>query len=402
MIKRMAFRFQLKTNPGLERQLSRAAGCSRLVWNKGLALQKERLEAGLSCLSYAKLAALLVGWKQEEETAFLSEVHSQPLQQSLMQLDRALQDAFDKTSPKQFPRFKKRGKQDSFRYPQGVKLEEADSRIYLPKIGWVRYRKSRAVTGVVRNATVSRHGGKWYVSVQTEEKAAPQHSSRTSVGIDLGVVKLATLSDGTVYWPLNSFKRHAAQLARLQRSLSRKVKFSANWRKQKEKIVRLHSRIARIRRDDLHKRSTEISKNHAMIAVEDLQVAHMSQSAKGTVEEPGRRVKAKSGLNRAILDQGWRELRRQLAYKQEWNGGILVIVPPQYTSQTCSACGHTAAENRPTQALFRCRGCGYTDDADVNAAKNILAAGHAVLACGGSGVSRPEKQEPTERAATAV
>ena len=182
MIKRKAFRFQLKTNPGQERQLSRAAGCSRLVWNKALALQKERLEAGLSCLSYAKTAALLVVWKQEEETAFLSEVHSQPLQQTLMQLDRAVRDAFDKSSPKQFPRFKKRGKQDSFRYPQGVKLEESNSRVYLPKIGWVRYRKSRAVTGIVRNATVSRHGGKWYVAIQTEEEVAPQHPSQTAIG----------------------------------------------------------------------------------------------------------------------------------------------------------------------------------------------------------------------------
>lgn len=129
------------------------------------------------------------------------------------------------------------------------------------------------------------------------------------------MAKLATLSDGTVFEPVNSFQKKQKTLARLQRQLSRKVKFSNNWQKQKRKIQRLHSRIANIRRDYLHKVTTTVSKNHAMIVIEDLKVSNMSKSAAGTVSQPGRNVRAKSGLNRSILDQGWYEMRRQLEYK---------------------------------------------------------------------------------------
>lgn len=134
-----------------------------------------------------------------------------------------------------------------------------------------------------------------------------------------------------------------------------------------------------------------------MIVIEDLKVSSMSKSAAGTVDEPGRNVAAKSGLNRAILDQGWYEMRRQLEYKQLWRGGQVLAIPPAYTSQRCVCCGHTAKENRQTQSKFVCQVCGYTENADINGARNILAAGHAVLACGGMVQSgRPLKQEPTE------
>lgn len=201
-------------------------------------------------------------------------------------------------------------------YPQGVKLDQENNRIFLPKLGWMRSRNSREIIGVVKNVTVSQSCGKWYVSIQTEYEASePQHESTSMVGLDAGVTKLATLSDGTVYQPVNSFKVSQRKLATLQRQLSRKVKFSANWQKQKRKIQRLHSHIANIRRDYLHKVTTEISKNHAMIAIEDLKVSNMSKSAKGTAEQPGRNVRTKSGLNRSILDQGWYEMRCQLEYK---------------------------------------------------------------------------------------
>ncbi|HCV4054169.1 TPA: transposase, partial [Shigella sonnei] len=158
--------------------------------------------------------------------------------------------------------------------------------------------------------------GKWYVSIQTEyEVTEPTHSSTSMVGLDAGVAKLATLSDGTIFEPVNSFKSNQKKLARLQRAMSRKVKFSNNWNKAKRKVQNLHSRIANIRRDYLHKVTTTISKNHAMIVIEDLKVSNMSKSAKGTAEQHGRNVRAKSGLNRSILDQGWFEFRRQLEYK---------------------------------------------------------------------------------------
>ena len=376
--------------------MRRFAGACRFVFNRALARQNENHEAGNKYIPYGKMASWLVEWKNATETQWLKDAQSQPLQQSLKDLERAYKNFFRKRAA--FPRFKKRGQNDAFRYPQGVKLDQENSRIFLPKLGWMRYRNSRQVTGVVKNVTVSQSCGKWYISIQTEsEVSTPVHPSASMVGLDAGVAKLATLSDGTVFEPVNSFQKNQKKLARLQRQLSRKVKFSNNWQKQKRKIQRLHSRIANIRRDYLHKVTTTVSKNHAMIVIEDLKVSNMSKSAAGTVSQPGRNVRAKSGLNRSILDQGWYEMRRQLEYKQLWRGGQVLAVPPAYTSQRCACCGHTAKENRLSQSQFRCQVCGYTANADVNGARNILAAGHAVLACGEMVQSgRPLKQEPTE------
>ena len=376
--------------------MRRFAGACRFVFNRALALQNENHEAGNKYIPYGKMASWLVEWKNATETQWLKDAQSQPLQQSLKDLERAYKNFFRKRAA--FPRFKKRGQNDAFRYPQGVKLDQENSRIFLPKLGWMRYRNSRQVTGVVKNVTVSQSCGKWYISIQTEsEVSTPVHPSASMIGLDAGVAKLATLSDGTVFEPVNSFQKNQKTLARLQRQLSRKVKFSNNWQKQKRKIQRLHSCIANIRRDYLHKVTTTVSKNHAMIVIEDLKVSNMSKSAAGTVSQPGRNVRAKSGLNRSILDQGWYEMRRQLEYKQLWSGGQVLAVPPAYTSQRCACCGHTAKENRLSQSKFRCQVCGYTANADVNGARNILAAGHAVLACGEMVQSgRPLKQEPTE------
>lgn len=376
--------------------MRRFAGACRFVFNRALALQNENHEAGNKYIPYGKMASWLVEWKNATETQWLKNAPSQPLQQLLKDLERAYKNFFQKRAA--FPRFKKRGQNDAFRYPQGVKLDQENSRIFLPKLGWMRYRNSRQVTGVVKNVTVSQSCGKWHISIQTEsEVSTPVHPSASMVGLDAGVAKLATLSDGTVFEPVNSFQKNQKTLARLQRQLSRKVKFSNNWQKQKRKIQRLHSRIANIRRDYLHKVTTTVSKNHAMIVIEDLKVSNMSKSAAGTVSQPGRNVRAKSGLNRSILDQGWYEMRRQLEYKQLWRGGQVLAVPPAYTSQRCACCGHTAKENRLSQSKFRCQVCGYTANADVNGARNILAAGHAVLACGEMVQSgRSLKQEPTE------
>lgn len=376
--------------------MRRFAGACRFVFNRALALQNENHEAGNKYISYTKMASWLIEWKSHPDSQWLKDAPSQPLQQSLKDLERGYKNFFQKRAA--FPRFKKRGQNNAFRYPQGVKLDQTNNRISLPKLGWIRYLNSREVIGEVKNVTVSQSCGKWYVSIQTEfEVPEPVHKAASMVGLDAGVTKLATLSDGTVYQPVNSFKASQRKLAMLQRQLSRKVKFSASWQKQKKKIQRLHSHIANIRRDYLHKVTSEISKNHAMIVIEDLKVSNMSKSAKGTAERPGRNIRAKSGLNRSILDQGWYEMRRQLEYKQLWRGGQVLAIPPAYTSQRCACCGHTAKENRQTQSKFVCQVCGYTENADINGARNILAAGHAVLACGGMVQSgRPLKQEPTE------
>ena len=201
------------------------------------------------------------------------------------------------------------------------------------------------------------------------------------MGIDLGIRKMVALSDGTHIEPINSFRKAQKKLAKLQRALCREVKFSKNWYKLVKKIQKLHWHIANIRSDYLHKASCAISKNHAIVCMEDLQVSNMCKSAKGTIEQPGRNVKAKSGLNRAIVDQGWVELTRHLSYKQYWRGGVLALVPPQYTSQKCSECGHVDADNWPSQSVFHCKACGHTENADTNAAKNIRREGLSRLAC---------------------
>ncbi|MGH8058083.1 MAG: RNA-guided endonuclease InsQ/TnpB family protein, partial [Candidatus Entotheonellia bacterium] len=247
-----------------------------------------------------------------------------------------------------------------------------------PKIGWVRFFKSRAIDGTIKNVTIRRQGIHWYVAFQVEvEMPAPIHPSTTWVGIDLGIATFAALSDGTLIPPANPLRRAEKKLARAQQRASRKVKFSRNWQKQQARIRAMHTRIAHMRHNFLHQHSTEISKNHAVICVEDLQVKQMSKSARGTIEDPGRHVAAKSGLNKAILDQGWGMFRRLLVYKQAWQGGQIIAVNPRYTSQRCPICDYVSAKNRVQQALFSCIACGYAYHADVVAARNILAAGRA-------------------------
>ena len=379
MIRRQAYKFQLKANLSQTRQMRRFAGACRFVFNQALALQKANYEAGNKKLSYADLCAELLTLKLSNP--WLGESPSQTLQQSLKDLERSYTNFFAKRAD--FPRFKKKGLSSSFRFPQGCKLDQANNRIFLPKLGWIHYRNSREVLGEVKNVTVSHSCGHWYISVQTEREVSDViHPSTSAIGVDMGIAQFATLSNGHVFAAVNSFKQKQKQLARYQRAFSRKVKFSQNWKKQKSKIGRLHQTIANIRKDYLHKTTTIISQNHAMIVIEDLQVKNMSKSARGNLNKPGRHVKAKSGLNRSILDQGWFEFRRQIEYKQVWRGGNVLAVPPQYTSQRCSCCGTVSKENRQSQAKFACIACGYQANADVNAAMNILAAGHAVLACG--------------------
>jgi len=323
-------------------------------------------------LSYADSTRLLTLWKQSEEYGWLNSVHSQVLQQCLKDLDRAYINLY--AARAEPPIYRKKFLSDAFRYPQGFRVE--GNRVYLPKIGLVRFWKSRAIDGTIKNVTVSRTGKHWFVAFQTEmDVSEPMHPATAAVGIDLGIATFAAFSDGTLLPPLNALRIHERKLARAQQVLARKVKFSKNWQKQKARITTLHTRIANCRHDFLHQHSTTISKNHAIICVEDLQVRNMSKSARGTLEEPGKRVAQKSGLNKAILDQGWGMFRRMLEYKQAWCGGEVIAVHPRFTSQECPVCGHVSALNRPQQALFSCVQCGYSYHADIVAAKNILARG---------------------------
>lgn len=236
--------------------------------------------------------------------------------------------------------------------------------------------KHRPIEGDIKNVTISRRGYHWYVSFQVEiEIDPPVHPSDTSVGVDLGIKVFAALSTGETVAPLNSFKRHEDRLAKAQQKLSFMVKGSNRWRKHKAKIAALHVRIANCRHDFVHQLSARLTDAHALIVFEDLKIKTMSASASGTVEEPGHNVAAKSSLNKSILDQGWGMLRTQCKYKASWKGGMTLRVAPFNSSNECSECGHINLCNRLSQAVFHCVVCDYSEHADINAAKVIVARG---------------------------
>jgi putative transposase len=400
-----AFRYELMPSGEQETKMRRFAGSARYVFNRALAIQnQERDKNGRKISGYAALCRMLTEWRNDPKTGWLREAPVHTGQQALRNLESAWARHFEslkklkrgEIQPEAVvepPQYKKKYRSsDSFRFPDPTKfhIEQHNNRLLLPKVGWIRYRNSRVVQGEVRNITVSRKGSKWLVSIQTEREAdKPVHPSSSMVGIDLGVVRFATLSNGEVIEPCNALKKKQARLTRYQRMMSRRVTGRQNWKKAKAKLNALHCKIANIRNDFLHKTTTAISKNHAIVAIEDLKVRNMSKSAAGTRDNPGRNVKQKSGLNRAILDQGWTEFRRQLEYKQRWAGGRVLVVPPHRTSQECPCCHHISPCNRRTQALFLCVQCGYTGNADDVSSLNIERAGHARIACEVNGAVGP-------------
>ncbi len=356
-----AFKFELQPNGEQAQQMRRFAGSCRFVFNKALALQQARHAQGEKKLSYAGLCKALTEWKAQSETLWLKQTHSQPLQQTLKDLERAYVNFFEQRTD--FPRFKKKGMSDSFRYPQGCKLDQGNGRLFLPKLGWLRYRHSRDVLGDICNVTVSQSGGKWFASIQTRREVPAEQPTGGIVGLDMGIARFVTLSDGSHLDPLNSFKKHQQRLKRYQRRLARKVKFSQNRKKAKAKVTQIHIDLGNAR--------------------------------KGNAETHGKQVKQKSGLNRAILDQGWGEFRRQLDDKLAWRGGHLIAVPPHNTSRTCPCCGHISKENRRSQAQFACVACGYQNHADVVGAINVLEAVYDLRDSGDPALKCPEKYSLT-------
>ncbi|CAM2176684.1 putative insertion element transposase InsQ [Paraburkholderia sacchari] len=403
-----AFRFELMPTGEQMRKMRQFGGLCRRVYNDALAAQQKNHEDGGKFVGYVGMAKWLTGWRNNSETPWLKDAPVHAQQHALKDLERAYKNFFEGRTG--FPRFKRKSDQrDSFRYPdrKQIKLDRDNGRVSVPKLGWIRYRNSRMVLGDVRSATISQRAGKWYVSILTAREVEQPVPGGSAIGIDMGVARFATLSDGSYIAPLASFKKHERRLAKYQRRMARKVKGSANWKKAKTRVQRIHACIANARADFLHKASNTISKKHAMIAIEDLQVRNMTKSARGMVATPGRNVRAKSGLNKAILDQGWYEFRHQLEYKMAWRGGLFVAVPAHNTSRTCPCCGYISADNRKTQALFVCVNCGHEANADLVGAINVLRRGEAQLsseglelariACGESVQSgHSMKQEPTE------
>lgn len=398
-----SFKYELKPTEIQETFFSQIAGCCRYIWNKGLELKIGLWKEKKEVISRFDLDKLLTEWKKEH--VWLKVPPSQALQQVNKNLDFAFKSLFRKKGG--YPKFKKRGINDSFRLPQGIvllaQLSNKVGVVKLPKVGEVRFIKSREIEGRIRFITITRKCGKWYISFNCEvEINVDKKKEGLSIGIDRGVKRFIQCSDGSAFNGFEIPEEIKKKLLRLQRKLAKKNKFSSNWRKLLKKIQKIYNYIANKRKDYLHKVSTQLANNHSLIVMEDLRIVNMTKSAKGTIEKPGKNVKAKSGLNRSILNQGWYLFQKLIEYKMFWSGGTVVYVDPKYTSQKCGRCGHIAKENRKTQSVFKCVECQYELNADLNASKNILAEGHSVLACGEKTLVFSMNQELEQRKPFAV
>ncbi len=344
-----------------------------------LAFQNAERAAGRKRPGYVKLCARLPALKAQH--SWLCEPPAQALQQALKDLVKAWDAKF--TSRFGSPWFKKRGEGDTVRFPQDCVYDAAAGTLRLPKLGAVRLRHSRVAEGKLKNVTLRMEGSRWVASLQTErEVEVGLPASTSSVGLDFGAATTIMPSHGAPIELPQRLAKYERRVKRLQKAVSRKKKGSVNRKKAVARLGACHARVAHIRSDTLHQGTTHLARSNALIAIENLAVKSMTASAAGTLAAPGKNVAAKSGLNRVILRNGWGMDRQMLEYKTAWRGGMLVAVPPAYTSQTCSACGHVDKNNRLSQARFQCLACGHAENADRNAAKNILAKANSILSGG--------------------
>lgn len=391
-------RYLLAFTPEQEAYAERVAGICRAVWNTGLEQRREYRRRG-AYISYAEQARQMAEAKKDEP--WLAEAPSHCLQEALADLDRAC---------RQRGTFKVRWRSarkwvPSFRFPdrQQIRVRRLNRRwgaVRLPKFGEVRFRWTRVIGGQIRNATVRCDDGRWYVSFcAKDDLVASEPNGKPPVGVDRGVAVAVATSDGWLRDRTFVTSGEAKRLRRLQQQLSRCRKGSNRRKACRAKITALNARI-RVRRADFCAWTADrLTRDHGLVVIEDLRIGNMTHSAKGTLAEPGRNVRAKAGLNRGILTKGWYAFGVTLEHKARYNGSEIVKVPAAYTSQRCSACGHVDANSRESQARFVCTACGYAENADVNAAKNILAAGLAVTGRGDLGVARSVKRQPPVEAA---
>jgi putative transposase len=364
------------------------AGMARYVYNRALAMQNEQYARIGKMDRRRALQGLLPQWKREEGTLWLAEAPSQGLQCAIMHLENGWKRFFDPKLPNaDAPTFHKRRTHCSYAFPQGFEVDQTQHRVWLPKLGWIPYVFSRKLCGTHKSVTIRRKNNVWYMTVLCErEVKAPRERREKQAGVDVGIACQAMQDDGTRLQAPKKLRRLAKKVSAMQSVRDRRQKKgSGRHGGASRRIAKLQERIGDIRKDHLHKFTTQLVKNQDVVCVEDLKVKNMSKSAKGTKEKPGKKVAQKRGLNRSILEQGWYEMRRQLTYKMAWSGGLSVAVPPQYTSQRCSDCLAVDRKSRLSQARFVCTACGVESHADFNAAKNILAAGRAVIARGANG-----------------
>jgi putative transposase len=388
---RTAYRCRAYPDPAQQAVLNRTLGCVRVVWNRTLAARQQRYATEGTATPYAQTDRALTAMKKDPGLAFLNQVSSVPLQQALRHQDKAFTAFFAQRA--RYPRFKARRSRQCAHYTRSAFTLRAGV-LRLAKMGWpLRFVWSWPevdVTGLDPTmVVVSREpDGRWYVTFAVDTKLPePLPAADRAVGVDLGVQDFAVTSTGEKIANPRHMERKARSLARYQRRLARCRNGSANAVKAKAKVARAHRKVRNARRDFLHRASTRLVRGNDVIVIEDLAVSNMVRNRH---------------LARVIADCGWGEFRRQLEYKcQRYNRHLVVIDRWYPSSKTCSACGQRLAELSLGTRHWTCPSCGTRHDRDVNAAKNILAAGQAVTACGAdvshSGTSRVQsavKQEP--------
>ena len=388
--------FKYRFYPTAEQEvlLRRTIGCCRLVYNRALHERSEAWTSGKKSIGYAAQSAALTGWKKEPELAFLNEVSSVPIQQTLRHLQTGYANFFAKRA--KYPSFKRKHSGGSAEFTRSG-FRFASGKLTLAKMDApLDIRWSRPLPAGVEpsSASVSLDAAqRWHVSLLCEDKAVKHLPKlKTAVGIDLGINALATLSTGEKIPNLKHDARELKRKRRLSRALARKKKGSRNRYKARIKLARLHAKVADRRRDQLHKLSTRLVRENQVIVVEDLNVAGMVRN---------------HCLARVISDAGWRMLLTFLAYKCAWYGRELIKVDRWFpSSKTCSACGHVVERLSLDVRKWSCPDCKAQHDRDENAARNIKTAGLAVVSACGSGVSHRVlrnsvlselKQEPVSR-----
>ena len=370
-------------NKNQQQKIHQTFGSVRLVYNLLLDAKIKAYECGDKLSGY-DLKKRLVPMKNASHDGFLKEVDSTSLQNSILNLDKAYKNFFRRVKTGGTPGFPKfKSKHHSKQNYQTSTAMIKKNKLFLPKIGEIRSKFHRNVPiGKIKTVTVSFEAGQYFAAINYEETNLPNPKNNgKSIALDVGVKVFAYTSENQMIVPTKPhiLQKDIEKMIKAQKSLSRKKKGSKNRLKAKKKLAKKHLKIRNKRDDFLHKASQKLSENQTIV-VEDLKVKNMSKSSKGNLENPGKMVAQKSGLNRSILQQSWGRFFEFLEYKLERNGGKLVRVDPRFTSQKCSCCGHISKENRKNQAEFVCVDCGFTANADYNASLNILAAGTAVKA----------------------